>query len=90
MKRFIFSLAACLSLLATTSWLIVTPAYAATITVSCGSGTITCSGSSCAGADTSGSQAGYCSCSGGGSNDTKTCSNYEEGGGGPAPVLTAN
>jgi hypothetical protein len=75
MKRFVFSSVACLSLLVATAWLIATPAYAATITVSCGSGTVTCSGTSCSGQDSSGSTAGYCSCArADGTNDTKPCS----------------
>jgi hypothetical protein len=80
MKRFVFSLGTCLSLLVATSWLIATPAYASPIIVSCGSYSLTCEGPSCTGQDSSGSTAGYCSCTkADGTNDTKICS-------GPAQV----
>jgi len=75
MKRLVFSSVACLSLLLTTAWLVATPSYAASITVSCGSGSLTCDGTSCAGADSNGSTAGYCSCTkADGSTDSKQCS----------------
>jgi hypothetical protein len=75
MKRLAFSSVACLGLLVTTAWLVATPSYAASITVSCGSGSLTCDGTSCQGSDSSGGNAGYCSCTkADGTNDTKTCS----------------
>ena len=79
MKRFVFSLVTCLSLLVTTAWLVVNPAYAASITVSCSNGTtLTCEGSSCSGQDSSVGGSGWCSCSSTTGSDTKNCGGGED------------
>jgi hypothetical protein len=85
MKLFFLSMIVCLALLTLTTWLVVTPAYAANATAECGPGgsPISCSGTQCSSVDASPSGGGSCSCLlSNGNYETKTC-NYKDA---PAPV----
>ncbi len=85
MKLFVLAAVVCLALLTLTTWNLVTPAYAASATASCGpgGGSITCSGTQCSSNDaTSTNGGGSCSClRADGSYDLKSCS-YRDA---PAP-----
>ena len=75
MKRRILTLAACLGLLMTSSWLVTNPAWAGSYTIDCADGSSrTCSGTHCAGNDDGAGTRGYCQCSSAdGSLTTKYC-----------------
>jgi hypothetical protein len=77
MKRLALVFVFCLSLLLASTWLIMHPAGAATMSVTCRDNTTrTCSGQSCTGSDAiAGGTNGYCQCSGFGGHapDVQQC-----------------
>lgn len=90
MKRFFLLFAACLSLVVTSAWLIISPASADS-SAKCSNGTrLSCTGTDCISADDRPGRRGYCQCSSpNGSIDTKYCPapDGDGGGGGIEPIL---